>query len=154
MVDVKVYVDVATKRGRRIGFINDTIAPINEREKVHGFIDVEMTDTEKGKVLSISGYLKDYTGETWGQCLDEMKPYFKSSGAFIVLYTLWINFHDNNHHGCVHQEERKRHEVLLDPSKPPTRFGSDWQFQAIPEEAIITIERIIKEGVTWIEQNN
>lgn len=127
-------------------------------------IEIELREEEGKKVLSICG-------DVWnnlktdivcgGQCLDDIKDFFKNDELFNKIYYLWKNYHLNDLHAGTPKQEKllkdnvqehdwdytrcceflEKHELLYDNGY---KYGTSWLYEAIPEKDLKLIYEILK----------
>ena len=126
---------------------------------------IELRGEAGHEVLSICGNIwnsKHSDIICGGQCLDEIKCYFRNNRTFKEVYRLWKLYHLNDlHAGTKKQEEflhnnniknwannykevckiLEKNNLLYDDG---VKFGSTWHYWAIPEIDLMKIKELIK----------
>lgn len=114
-------------------------------------IEIELKDTEEGKVFSASGCIwnpKKTDCYSMGQNLDEIQEFFPANKEFHRIVEIWKKYHLNNFHaGCQHQREYEEDEYEKHAGVVCSicnyEYGSGLKFEEIPSDVIKEIETII-----------
>ena len=127
-------------------------------------LEIELRETTNGPELAICGNIWNprhtdiYCG---GQCLDEIAKYKKANPLFKELYQYWRNYHLNGMHaGTVEQEQALKEANIIgydeaceylksinlyevEYNGKPYKYGHGWIYQALPEDVLERITKII-----------